>query len=95
MTWVAFFSGIAATAFLTAGVYFLRIWRVSHDPFFLKFGVACWLITLERVVLVKLQDEQYSLQAIVVESHSWVYLIRLLAFALILFAIIDRNRKKA
>lgn len=94
MTWVSFFSGIAAASFLMAGVYFLKFWRASRDPFFFRFAMACWLITLERFVLIKLQEGQLSIRAPLAESHSWVYIIRLLAFALILLAIIDRNRKK-
>lgn len=94
MNGIDFISGIAAAAFAGSGLFFLKFWKSSGDPFYFKFCFACWLIALERIVLLSLRDAQSSIRSPVIEAHSWVYIIRLLAFVLILLAILDKNRKK-
>ena len=80
-----FLSGAAFVLWSIAGLLFLRFWRKTADRFFLFFSIAFWLMALHRVVLLVLRDgtEEYV-------SES--YLVRLLAYVLILVAIWEKNR---
>lgn len=93
MTGDEFLSGIAMATFAASGIFFLKFWRASGDRFFLLFCVACWLLSLERVVLIFVRaamgEENTSGPT---EATVWIYLIRLAAFAFIISAVIGRNR---
>ena len=80
-------SGMALFGAWTGGVLFLRFWSKTRDRLFLIFGVAFWIMALERMILMFMRDPGRG------EDHSLVYLIRLVAFLLILFAIVDKNRE--
>jgi uncharacterized membrane protein len=79
-----FISGMAAALCLVAGLFFLRFWRKTHDRFFAFFAASFWLMAVHRLVNVLLRDVNEHLVA--------VYSIRLVAFVLILVAIVDKNR---
>ena len=64
-------------------VFFFRFWRKSGDPLFGFFSAAFLLLGIERVSIVY----------VFVENHGLVYLIRFCAFLLIIFAIVDKNRR--
>ncbi len=81
-----FLSGVVAAAFVVAGLFFLRFWRRTHDPLFLAFAFAFWLLGIAQALL--------TLANVPVEERSWIYLFRLAAFALILVAIVRKNRPK-
>ncbi len=82
-----FISGAVAAGFLVSGLFFLRFWRKTQDGLFISFALAFWLLGLGQA-LVALTD-------IPVEERSWIYLIRLAAFLLILLAIFRKNRANA
>jgi hypothetical protein len=86
MTLNSFLYGATAMASLVAGLFFLRFWRDTRDRFFLYFAVAFGVEGLNRSVL--------GLSTVSKETEPFFYLIRLLAFLLILAAIVDKNRKK-
>ncbi len=79
-----FLTGIAAALCLVAGLFFLRFWRKTRDRFFAFFAASFWLLALQRVVNMFLRDNN--------EHLVGVYSIRLVAFVLILVAIVDKNR---
>jgi len=79
-----FLSGMAAALCLVAGLFFLRFWRKTRDRFFAFFAASFWLMALHRMVNLYMRDNN--------ENLVGVYSIRLLAFVLILVAIIDKNR---
>jgi uncharacterized membrane protein len=81
-----FFSGATCALSCVAGLFFFRFWRKSRDRFFAFFAAAFWLLALQRMVGVVLRHEQ--------EDVTGTYLIRLLAFVLILVAIVDKNRSR-
>ena len=83
-TVVVFVGGLLAAGYLVAAVFFLRFWRESGDRLFAMFAAAFVLLTVQRVLL--------ALQVSLMEDEVWSYVIRLVAFLLILFAIIDKNR---
>jgi hypothetical protein len=85
-----FISGIYMTSFLASGFFFLKFYRNSGDRFFLGFAVPCWLLASERVALLFFEEPPTNpLEC----ARSLVHLIRMMAFLIILFAIIDKNRK--
>ena len=80
-----FISGMVSAGFLVSGLFFLRFWRKTHDSLFMSFALAFWLLGLGQA-LVALTD-------IPVEERSWLFLLRLAAFSLILISIWLKNRK--
>jgi hypothetical protein len=92
MIHVEFISGIYMATFAFSGVFFLKFWKASKDRFFLFFCLACWLIAAERVALFFVEGG-YTSDPNAMETRSWAYLIRLVAYCFIFYAIVDRNRK--
>jgi hypothetical protein len=80
-----FLSGAVAAAFVVAGLFFLRFWKQTRDGLFLAFAFAFWLLGLTQALL--------ALTDIPVEERSWLYLLRLAAFSLILVSIFFKNRR--
>ena len=76
--------GGIATACFVAGLFFLRYWYGSRDRFFLFFAIAFWGEAANRVHM--------GLTASWNEDEPSHYLVRLLCYGLILFAIWDKNR---
>jgi hypothetical protein len=93
MNLIEFLSGICMATFAASGVFFFKFYRGSRDRFFLFFGLACWLLALERVVLLSYEIAFQSIRTVATEGASWVFTIRLLAFLLILAGIVDKNRR--
>lgn len=85
MTLYDFLSGAVAFGFLVCGLFFLRFWRRTHDQLFLAFALAFGLLGLGQAIL--------ALSNIPTEERGSIYLLRLAAFALILFAILRKNRR--
>jgi hypothetical protein len=79
-----FLSGMAAAGSLGVGLIFLRLWRDTSDRFFGLFGVAFWVLALNWVALVWAAPGA--------EHRHYFYVPRLVAFLLIITAIIDKNR---
>ncbi|MGZ2410636.1 uncharacterized protein DUF5985 [Sphingomonas sp. F9_3S_D5_B_2] len=82
-----FLSGAVSLGFFASALFFLRFWRNSRDELFVSFAVAFALLGVGQAVL--------ALANIPEEERSSLYLIRLLAFSVILFAIIRKNRSAA
>ena len=80
-------AGAIVMASLTIALFFLRFWKSTHDRFFLFFAIAFALEALNRILIQVTihQDEQQPL----------FYLIRLVAYGLILVAILQKNRRPA
>ena len=79
-----FFSGAVVMASFVAGLIFFRFWKKTGDRLFAIFGIAFWILGVNRIALSMFRQSD--------ESQTWLYLVRFAAFALILFAIIDKNR---
>lgn len=78
-----FAAGVMSTSCLVAGVFFLKFWRRTRDSLFLTFACAFWLMTINQAVP--------SLFGIPDEALGGVYLLRLAAFLLIIWAILRKN----
>lgn len=76
--------GATAMASLVVGLFFLRFWRQTRDQLFLWFAVAFATDAATRV----LQGTTHFSD----ESEPFLYVPRLLTFALIILAIVQKNR---
>ena len=83
---IAFIAGLLVTGYLVAALFFLRFWRETRDRLFAWFAASFLLLALHRTALVGAAWLPF-------ESY-WLYLLRLLAFVLILVAIVEKNRLK-
>jgi hypothetical protein len=74
--------GMIAMASWVAGLFFLRFWRDTRDRLFFIFAIAFWLLGGTRIALAMTTERA---------EHEYLYWVRLLAFVLILIAIVDKN----
>ena len=79
-----FLSGAVVMGYAVAGLFFLRFWKRTRDELFLAFTLSFWLLGLCQALLA------FSL--VPAEERSWLYLLRLMAFAIILTAVWRKNR---
>jgi hypothetical protein len=79
--------GAIAMASLVIGLFFLRFWRSTKDRFFLYFALSFFLQGFNRIlaVLTSMQSEDAPV----------FYAIRLVAYSLILFAVLGKNRRRS
>jgi len=70
---------------VTAGLFFLRFWRDSRDRLFLVFALAFFVLSLNWLALVA--------APVATGTHHFAYVIRLVAFVLLLVGIVDKNRR--
>ena len=85
MSTYAFLSGAVTFGFLLAALFFLRFWKRTGDLLFAAFAGAFALLGVNQALL--------ALSNIAVEERSWVYVLRIAAFALIIGAIALKNRR--
>jgi hypothetical protein len=82
---VSFFHGAVAMGCFVAGLFFLRFWRDSQDRLFRWFALAFWVLAASYVLL--------GLITLATEWRVYVFVLRLISFLLILFAIFEKNRR--
>ena len=80
---IPFLSGAIVTGFVVSGLFFLRFWKTTRDGLFAAFAAAFWLLGLTQALL--------TFSNVPVEERSWLYLLRLSAFVIILVAIWRKN----
>ena len=79
----AYVSGVLTAGFLVAGLFFLRFWRSTRDSLLLSFAVAFGLLAANAAVP--------TLFGVPSENQGYVYLLRLAAFGLIIWAVLRKN----
>ena len=77
-----FVGGLLTMGFVMCGFYFVKFWRRSRDGVFLSFGFAFLLLAFSSGIGAFLTRA---------DNHAWSYLPRLLAFVLIIAAILSKN----
>jgi hypothetical protein len=82
-----FFYGAIGALCWVVGLYFLEFWRKTHDRFFGFFAVAFWILGLGRMAMSVLGETN--------EANKSIYVVRLVAYLIILAAIVDKNRADA
>jgi uncharacterized membrane protein HdeD (DUF308 family) len=78
-----FLSGMVATGFLIAALFFFRFWRRTGDSLFATFGISFILFAIGQSASLVGDTPQ--------DDRTWVYLLRLVGFILLLVAIIRKN----
>lgn len=81
-----FLSGAVSCASFIAGLFFARYWALSRDRFFLFFAAAFWIMALNWTAVATLKPTE--------ETHHYYYVVRLVAFLVILIGIVDKNRRR-
>lgn len=81
-----FFAGMIAMGYLVAAAFFLRFWVRTRDALFIAFSVAFLLLAISSALTVFLSSP--------FEERSWLYLIRLAAFVLLIAAILGKNLRR-
>jgi len=81
----AFVSGLITMGFLISGLFFIRYWVRTRDMLFAAFAAAFWLLGANQTLL--------ALSDLPVEERSWMYLLRLAAFVIIITAVALKNRR--
>jgi hypothetical protein len=77
-------AGALAMGYAVAGLFFLRFWKRTGDRLFAIFACAFWILAAQRLGLAAATYHNFD--------TTWLYGLRLLAFTLILWAIVDKNR---
>ncbi len=81
-----FLSGAIVMGFAVAALLFLSYWRRTSQSLFLTFSASFFLLAVNYTWL--------ALTNVPAEERSPLFLIRLLAFCLIIVAIIQSNTKR-
>jgi len=85
MTYLLLMQGAAAALSLVVALSFARMWRRASDRFYLFFAIAFAILSVHWCVLAGHAGE-----------HAlYPYITRLVAFLLIITAIVDKNRRAA
>ncbi len=82
-----FLGGAISMGFAVAALLFLRFWRRTRELLFLAFAASFLLLGITQALL--------TLAEVPLEERSWLYLLRLVAFLLILGALWWQNRRGA
>lgn len=83
VTAAEFVSGMIAMSFIVVAVFFFRFWTQTKDQLFSAFALAFLLLALSQA-LTTLLDKPF-------EEQSWIMLLRLGAFLLLIAAILRKN----
>jgi hypothetical protein len=78
-----FLAGLITMGYLVGALFFLRFWSRTRDAFFALFSSAFALLAINQGLA--------ALSGLAREEQSWIYLIRLVAFSLIVLAIVRKN----
>lgn len=80
---IEFLAGTVTLGYAIAAAFFLRFWRQTADRLFASFAAAFALLAVNQVLAAVLEAGD--------ERTPYVYTLRVLAFLLIVWAIVDKN----
>lgn len=78
-------SGLITMAYFVAGLFFLRFWSRSHERLFIYFAAAFWILAVQRLALALTSER--------VEEDTAFYVLRLVAYLVLLVGIWQKNRE--
>ena len=79
-----FLAGAITMGFAVASLFFLRFWRRTGDRLFLAFAISFLLLAFNTALV--------AMANVPIENKSWLYLLRLAAFVIIIWAVVQKNR---
>ena len=77
-------SGMLVMGYAIAALFFFKFWKSTGDSLFRIFAAAFLILAIQRAAL--------ALTTETVEDVTYLFVIRLIAYALIAFGIIQKNR---
>ena len=80
---VDFLAGAVTLGYFVGAGFFLRFWRRTRDRLFLAFAAAFVLLAVNQGLAAFLGASD--------ERTPYTYVLRVLGFVLILYAIVDKN----
>jgi uncharacterized membrane protein HdeD (DUF308 family) len=81
-----FLSGATLILCLVAALLFIRFYRRTSDRLFLFFAAAFAILGVNRIFFLLIDANN--------EARTWLYAVRLVAFLLIIYAIVDKNFRR-
>lgn len=81
-----FVLGGSAVACLAIALFFLRFWRDTADRLFAAFAGAFFVFGVNRLILALTSEDA--------EGRTYAYVLRFLAFVLVIWGIVDKNRPR-
>jgi hypothetical protein len=78
-----FIGGALTFGYVVLGLFFLKFWRRTRDMLFMMFAWAFWLMGANQLAVSA--SSSYDVDV------GWTYVLRLLAFVLIILAIVRKN----
>lgn len=84
---IQFAWGVLSAGSAVAGLFFLRFWRDSRERLFAGFAAAFFILALNWLVLGVVNPGD--------ETRHHAYVLRLVAFLVLIWAIVDKNRRSA
>jgi hypothetical protein len=81
-----FITAMTTMGYLIASLFFFRFWRRTGDALFVYFGVSFAILAISQALA--------SMIGIPREDQDWVYLLRLVAFLLLIVGIIGKNVRR-
>ncbi len=79
--------GVLAMASVVAAIFFLRFWRETRERLFGYFSLAFFLLAATWVGLAIINHPADEAQ------QEYAYVVRLVAFVILIIGIIDKNRR--
>ena len=84
---LGFLSGMTTMGYIIAGLFFFRFWWRTRDRLFVYFSVSFCLLAAGQALS--------ALSGIPSDGQSWIYLLRLAAFTLLIVGIVGKNMGEA
>ncbi len=76
--------GAFIMASIIVSLFFVRFWKTTRDRFFLFFALSFALEGINRIIMEFTQTQ---------DQKPFVYILRLIAYLLIIWAIFDKNKR--
>ncbi len=81
-----FIRGAIALGAVVVALFFLRFWRETRDRLFGFFALAFFALAVNRLAI--------AIVGLTSEVPAYLYVIRLLAYLLILYAMVEKNVRR-
>ncbi len=76
--------GALTTGYSVAALFFLKFWQKTRDRLFAGFSVAFFVLAVNQLAFVFVDERS--------EARTGLYAVRLVAFSILLWSIVDKNR---
>lgn len=78
-----FLSGMVTAGYLVAALFFFRFWRRTKDSLFANFSIAFLLFASGQFGSIWFDGQH--------DDNTWIFLLRVAGFVLLLVAIVRKN----